>query len=144
VLLLVAAGGCAQSKVPAETVDPPSVSEEYRQFPVFFEGLKKAVAEKWDPQAALKRHPALWPEASRSNRHVLLSITLDAEGVLRDIQVKESSGVQILDAAAVAAFQKAQPFVTPPPPALLVKDGTVRFEFGFLMDFGRGNPPPVK
>jgi TonB family protein len=143
-LLLLTAVGCAHPEAPVQAVASPASDLEHREFADFYKGVRQAVYEKWNPQATIQRSGSQWALAARTNRYVLLSITLDAEGVLRDVQVAKSSGVPLLDAAAVAAFQKAQPFVTPAPPGPLVKDGTVHFEFGFFMDFGRGNPPPGK
>jgi TonB family protein len=141
-LLPLTAVGCAHPEVAVKEVESPVADDSNGQFAHFYDGVKAAVGEKWDPQAALKRYDPQGQFAYRTNRYTLLTITLDAEGVVRDIHIEKSSGVGFLDTAAIAAFQKAQPFVTPAPPVALLKDGILRFQFGFLMDFGRGNTPP--
>jgi TonB family protein len=65
----------------------------------------------------------------------LLSVKLDGGGVLRDVSVVKSSGLDFLDRTAVDAFQKAQPFSNPPQ-GLADSRGEIVFTFGFYLETG--------
>ena len=51
--------------------------------------------------------------------------------------VHRSSGVDFLDATALDAFRKAQPFVNPPR-GLANDHGEIAFVFGFYLEVGSG------
>lgn len=107
------------------------------KFATFFNRVKQAVGTHWDPNTPLRQRDPTHNIYGGRDRYTLLSITLDAQGGLRDVHVEKSSGVDFLDEAAIAAFQKSQPFPNPPP-GLLEKDNSIHFQFGFFMDFGGG------
>jgi TonB family protein len=105
----------------------------------YFETIKKAVAQSWDPHTPLRKADPTGAIYRGRDRYTLLSISLEPEGTLRYVCVEKSSGVDFLDEAAIAAFTKSQPF--PRPPAELVdKDNAVRFQFGFMLQFGDAPP----
>ena len=56
----------------------------------------------------------------------MLSVTLDTEGRVRDLVVTRSSGLDFLDAEAMQAFEKAQPFSNPP--RALAQNGIIRWQ----------------
>jgi TonB family protein len=103
----------------------------------FFNRVKQAVGTHWDPNSPLRQRDPTGQIYGGRDRYTLLSITLDAQGALREVHVEKSSGVDFLDEAAIAAFQKSQPFPNPPP-GLLEKDNAIHFQFGFFMEFGGG------
>jgi TonB family protein len=107
------------------------------KFATFFNRVKQVVGTHWDPQTPLRQRDHTGQIYGGRDRYTLLSITLDAQGGLREVHVEKSSGVDFLDEAAIAAFQKSQPFPNPPP-GLLEKDNAIHFQFGFFMDFGGG------
>lgn len=107
------------------------------KFATFFNRVKQAVGTHWDPNSPLRQRDPTGQIYGGRDRYTLLSITLDAQGALRDVHVEKSSGVDFLDEAAIAAFQKSQPFPNPPP-GLLEKDNAIHFQFGFFMEFGGG------
>jgi TonB family protein len=107
------------------------------KFATFFNRVKQAVGTHWDPNAPLRQRDPTGNIYGGRDRYTLLSITLDAQGALRDVHVEKSSGVEFLDEAAIAAFQKSQPFPNPPP-GLLEKDNAIHFQFGFFLEFGGG------
>jgi TonB family protein len=107
------------------------------KFATFFNRVKQAVGTHWDPNTPLRQRDPTSHIYGGRDRYTLLSITLDAQGALRDVHVEKSSGVDFLDEAAMAAFQKSQPFPNPPP-GLLEKDNAIHFQFGFFLEFGGG------
>jgi TonB family protein len=107
------------------------------KFATFFNRVKQAVGTHWDPNAALRQRDQTGQIYGGRDRYTLLSIILDAQGGLREVHVEKSSGVEFLDEAAIAAFQKSQPFPNPPP-GLLEKDNAIHFQFGFFLEFGGG------
>jgi TonB family protein len=107
------------------------------KFAGFFNRVKQNVAEVWNPMdAAQKRDPdgSLYFQKDRTT---ILSITLNNQGAVTDIKVARSSGLDFLDRTAIDAFEKAQPFVNPPP-GLADARGDIRFTFGFHVSTGGG------
>jgi len=107
------------------------------KFASFFNRVKQAVGTHWNPNAPLRTRDPTGNIYGGRDRYTLLSITLDAQGSLREVHVEKSSGVDFLDEEAIAAFQKSQPFPNPPP-GLLEKDNNIHFQFGFFLEFGGG------
>jgi TonB family protein len=94
------------SPEPDETV---LISKKWPYAP-FFNAVKRAVKEKWHPPA-------------QQTKPVVLRITLDRKGAFVKWRLLSSSGNADVDQAAIDAFQRAQPFPSPPP-GILDKDGT--------------------
>lgn len=69
--------------------------------------------------------------ASNENKITSLSITIDKFGNITDVKVKSTSGYNELDDAAIESFNKAGPF--PNPPSGLVKNGSAKIEWGFVV-----------
>ncbi len=69
--------------------------------------------------------------ASVDNRITSLVITLDSRGAIRDISLKGTSGLKLLDDAAIESFNQAGPF--PNPPKGMVKNGVATIEWGFVV-----------
>jgi TonB family protein len=111
---------------PARASSAPRTSGQY------FDSVKGTVASHWDPVKPWRERDPKGTLYAYKNRYVLLSIELDAAGKLLDAHVEKSSGLDFLDEAAVLAF-KDSAFAKPP--AALLKEGRVRFQFGFRMDF---------
>jgi TonB family protein len=70
------------------------------------------------------------------DRTTLLEVVLSADGGLSQAYVVRTSGVEVLDRAAVEAFQKAQPFLNPPQ-GLADSTGAIKFLFGFTFEGSR-------
>ncbi len=95
----------------------------------FFNRVKQAVSAKWDPNGRLRaKDPA--GRNSYGDRVTVVDVTLDSTGRIRDIFVARSSGLDYLDAEAVAAFERAAPFPNPPM-SLAQREGLIRFNFSF-------------
>jgi TonB family protein len=103
----------------------------------FFNRVKQSVGMHWDPNTQLRRRDPTGSIYSGKDRYTLVKVTLDQKGMLQDIHVEKSSGLDFLDLEAVASFQRAQPFPNPPA-GLLEADATVRFSFGFFLEMGGG------
>jgi TonB family protein len=103
----------------------------------FFNRVKQNVGMHWDPNVQLRRRDPSGSIYSGRDRYTLLNVTLDQKGMVQDIRVEKSSGLDFLDMEAIASFQRAQPFPNPPA-GLLDSDATVRFQFGFFLEMGGG------
>jgi TonB family protein len=107
------------------------------KFAPFFNRVKQSVGMHWNPNTQLRRRDPTGTIYSGKDRYTLVNVTLDQKGVLEDIRIEKSSGLDFLDLEAVASFQRAQPFPNPPA-GLLEDDSKVRFSFGFYMELGGG------
>jgi TonB family protein len=103
----------------------------------FFNRVKQSVATHWDPNSQLRRRDPTGTIYSGRDRHTLVNVTLNEKGMVQEIRVERSSGLDFLDLEAVASFQRAQPFPNPPA-GLLEPDSMVRFSFGFYLEMGGG------
>ncbi len=67
------------------------------------------------------------------DRRSLIQMTLDREGNLVDVAIREPSGVPALDDEAIRAIREAAPFLNPP--SALFRDGDrISFSFGFTVN----------
>jgi TonB family protein len=103
----------------------------------FFNRVKQSVGMHWDPNSQLRRRDPTGAIYSGKDRYTLVNVTLDQKGMVQEIRVEKSSGLDFLDLEAVSSFQRAQPFPNPPA-GLLDSDATVSFSFGFYMEMGGG------
>jgi TonB family protein len=103
----------------------------------FFNRVKQNVGMHWDPNSELRRRDPTGGIYSGKDRYTLVNVTLDQKGMVQEIHVEKSSGLDFLDLEAVASFERAQPFPNPPA-GLLDGDSTVRFSFGFFLEMGGG------
>ena len=71
------------------------------------------------------------PASMRTKNVTSLAIILNSKGSIIDIKVKTASGIRELDEAAIESFNKAGPF--PNPPEGMIKNGTARIEWGFIV-----------
>ena len=110
-------------------------SREFK-FASFFNRLKRGVSQHWRPLGEYQRRDPTGNIYGFRSRVTILTVTLNADGSLQNVEVKHSSGVDFLDREAIAAFHRAEPF--PNPPHGLIDDaGRIVFPFGFHLDFGR-------
>jgi TonB family protein len=101
----------------------------------FFNRVKKSVGQTWNPVRELSKRDPTGSIYGARDRDTLLSITLDARGNLRDAFVEKSSGLDFLDLEAIRAFERAQPFMNPPP-GMLDENNMIQFKFGFSLTMG--------
>ena len=144
-LTLACMAGCKTPSSSAQT-------SEWKYAP-FFDQVKRAVGRTWDPNALLREHDPTGKIYGGRDRYTILEVTLGSDGLLKDIQVHRSSGVDFLDEAAIVSFRRAEPFPYPPS-GLFGSNGTVTFPFGLDLEAGRAPvirssgttslpPPPV-
>jgi TonB family protein len=101
----------------------------------FFNRVKQSVGMHWDPGTKLRTRDPTGNIYGGRDRYTVVNVTLDSRGMLKDVYVEKSCGVDFLDLEAMASFERAQPFPNPPPG--LAGDGTnVRFTFGFYLELG--------
>jgi TonB family protein len=106
----------------------------------FFNRVKQAVAAKWDPNGRLK---AKAPKREYSaERTTVLGIALRPDGSIADAFVLKPCGIDQLDQEAIAAFERAAPFLNPP--AALVENGYIRFQFGYTLTYENGFMPVMR
>jgi TonB family protein len=107
------------------------------KFAGFFNRVKQNVAEVWNPMDAARVRDPTGNVYFNKDRTTVLSVTLNPQGTITEIKVARSSGLDFLDQTAIDAFEKAQPFVNPPP-GLADARGDIRFTFGFHVSTGGG------
>ena len=107
------------------------------KFAGFFNRVKQNVAEVWNPMDAARVRDPTGSRYFNKDRTTVLAVTLNPQGTITEIKVARSSGLDFLDQTAIDAFEKAQPFVNPPP-GLADARGDIRFTFGFHVSTGGG------
>lgn len=120
-----------------EEGDGTFLSTREWQYAGFFNRVKQSVGQHWEPNAALQIRDPSGKMYGGRDRITLLTVVLDPDGKLKSSAVEQSSGLDFLDAEAMRAFERAQPFPNPPP-GLVAADHTVKFQFGFYMQMSGG------
>jgi TonB family protein len=105
----------------------------------FFNRVKQSVGMHWDPGQQLRQRDRTGEIYGGRDRYTVLNVTLNERGMVKDIFVEKSCGLDFLDLEAIGAFERAQPFPNPPP-GLMSGDATVRFTFGFYLEMGSSAP----
>lgn len=103
----------------------------------FFNRVKQSVGMNWDPASRLRQRDPTGTIYGGRDRYTVLSVTLNEKGMVKDVFVEKSCGLDFLDLEAIRSFERAQPFPNPPP-GLIASDSTVRFSFGFFLEMGGG------
>jgi len=103
----------------------------------FFNRMKRAVHQTWDPVSIWRRHDPTGAVYGLKNRITRVRVSLTPSGQLAQVIVVSPSGVDLLDAEAARAFRAAAPFPHPPG-ALVGDDGLITFDFGFYLQIDGG------
>lgn len=119
-------GGAPNDALDVPEGDGTFLNTREWKYAAFFNRVKQAVSAKWDPNGRLRQRNA---DPGIAARVTVMTVTLKADGSLADLFVAQSSGMDVLDAEAMRAFEQAAPFSNPP--ASLVEHGFIRFNFGF-------------
>lgn len=107
------------------------------KYATFFNRIKESIARQWDPKRSIQRFDPEGAMIGKQDRITILTVTIDPEGKLKTIQLKEKSGVGYLDDEAIRSFKEGGPF--PHPPAALFKHKKeYSFDFGFFIDVEQG------
>lgn len=96
----------------------------------FFDRLKKGVNRHWRGVDVYVRHDPTRHTYGTKSLLTWLSVTIDRDGNVTDIDVLEQSGADFLDEEAIRTMRAAAPFVNPPE-ALFKGRDTFTFRFGF-------------
>ncbi len=115
-----------------EDASSTSLNSKKWTYADFFNRVKRAVAEEWHPDELLKQHDPQGNIYGAVDRKTVLKVRLTPEGRVADVKVAKSSGVDFLDAEAMSAFARGQPYINPPP-GLVESDKFIRFNFGFIV-----------
>lgn len=116
-----------------EESDETSLNTRSFKYATFYNRVKRRVSQRWDPVSAQRRYDPTLAIYGYGNRLTVLKVTLDKHGNLITTAVKQSSGVDFLDQAAISAVSDAAPFPNPPT-GIVEQDGTIRFPFGFFFE----------
>lgn len=103
----------------------------------FFNRIKQYVGMHWDPNTVVRTKDPTGEIYLYKDRYTVVAVTLDQQGLLKNISVDKSCGVEFLDTEAMQAFRRAQPFPNPPP-GLQNDHGEIRFTFGFYLEVNKG------
>jgi TonB family protein len=99
----------------------------------FFQRVKERVRSEWQPAEVWRSRDPTGKRYGIRDRLTVLRVTLDPEGLLREVQIARQSGLGFLDDEARRAFAAAGPYPNPPR-GLLNDRGEVQFNFGFMFE----------
>jgi protein TonB len=102
----------------------------------YYNRIKKRLKQHWEPRIQEKIVKILRKGrkiASVNDKITHLVITLDKHGELKRIQVKQASGYNDLDDAAIEAFRAAAPFPNPPK-GIVTGAGEVQIPWSFVLE----------
>ncbi len=102
----------------------------------YYNRIKSKLRQHWEPRIKQKIVKILRKGrriASTNDKITRLVITLDKHGELQRIQVKNASGYNDLDDAAIEAFKAAAPFPNPPT-GLVTGQGVVEIPWDFVLE----------
>ncbi len=108
------------------------------KFSSFFNRVKAAVAQQWQPGTVYRRHDPTGKIYGFRSRLTVLRVTLDSEGNIENLLLNRSCGLSFLDDEAIRAFRAAGPFPNPPSRLVDPKTNTIEFSFGFLFEITKG------
>ena len=118
--------------VTEEAADTILRSNKYR-YADFFYRVKESVRRHWHPDRVYRQRDPTGRVYGVKDRYTVLRVTLDEGGHLRNLLTTRDSGLEFLDAEALGAFRRAQPFPNPPS-GMLDELGRVVFQFGFYFE----------
>ena len=98
----------------------------------YFQRVRRNLRQHWNPREKYRRRDPWGKIYGVRDRLTVLSVVLDDEGMLHDLQLVQGSGVGFLDEEAIRAFRLARSFPNPPS-GLVETDGFIRFRFGFAV-----------
>lgn len=128
-------GGSVDHLDDVENGDENSLNSRKVIYASFFNRMKRAVAQNWDPATVWRRADPQGSVYGFKTRITSVRVSLTPNGALAKIVVTDSSGVQDLDDEAVRSFHAAAPFPNPPD-QLVEKSGLITFGFSFYFEIG--------
>ncbi len=124
-------------------------SREFK-YATFINQMRTGIGQQWYPRVrdAVRQRDPDGSLFAYKERTVVLAITLDTAGNVKDLSVLQSSSLDFFDRVAVASVREAQPFPNPPR-GMFQPEGEVRIPFSFTLYPGTGRAtlfwrPPVQ
>lgn len=108
------------------------------RFASFFNRVKAAVAQRWNPGAVYRRNDPTGNVYGFKTRLTVLKIWLYPDGRLKKVVLRRPCGLGFLDDEAIRAFKAAAPFPNPPKRLVNKKTNLITFSFGFIFEIIRG------
>ncbi len=104
------------------------------KYATYMNQVRRQIGDEWYPrvQSASKDRDPEGKHFFYKERTVVLGVTLDTTGHVRDLAVLQSSNVEFFDRIAMTSVEKAQPFLNPPS-GMFHADGVVTFPFAFTL-----------
>jgi TonB family protein len=127
----VAGGGSVDHLEDVVEGDKTALNAREFIYASFFNRIKRQVAQVWQPGSVFSRAGAA-QNATAKTWPTEVRVSLRPDGRLAAIIITKASGMTELDSEAIRSFRAAGPF--PNPPAELVKNGLIQFEFGFFFE----------
>lgn len=109
-------------------------TQEFKYYGFYFR-IRQRLEQYWGntlKEKVAKMYRAGRSVASESDKITALVVHLDEKGKIIQVTVKDSSGVNELDEAAIESFNKAGPFPNPPK-GMLDSNGRIKIEWGFVV-----------
>ncbi len=109
-------------------------AKEYAHW-LYFQRIKSLLGPVWrlDIDEKMRSMQLSGRKLAKNESVTQVVVVLDTAGAVRKTTIIESSGSEMLDKSAVAAFLTASPFPNPPV-ALRRKDGTVSIRWKFIVN----------
>ena len=104
------------------------------KYATFMNRMRSEIAQQWFPRVR-DAQQARDPEGRLyfyKERTVILGLTIDTNGNVKDLSVLQSSNVDFFDRVAMSSVQAAQPFPNPPR-GMFHDEEQVRIPFSFVM-----------
>lgn len=114
-------------------------SREFK-YASFFNRLKRGVSQHWHPNAEYQRRDPTGNIYGFRSRITVVDITISIDGTVKQVQLRQSSGLDFLDNEATSAVQRAGPFPNPPK-GLFGDNPDITFAFGFHLEFSQQGLP---
>ena len=110
------------------------------KYATFMNRMKSEIANQWYPRVrdAQRQRDPDGSVYFYKERTVVLGLTIDTSGNVKDLSVLQSSNVEFFDRLAVSSVQAAQPFPNPPR-GMFHDEDQVRIPFSFTMYPGDHN-----
>lgn len=104
----------------------------------FFNRVADAIRRTWVGGEAIGRVDPDGRVYGFEDRHTLVEITIDVDGDVVDVALRDASGADVLDAEAMRSVRAAGPFHNPPR-ALFGGNDRFSFAFGFNVTYNRAH-----
>ncbi len=124
-------GAPAPDKIDAPEGEETALNSKRWIYASFFNRVKQQIAQHWNPVAVYQRRDPYRNIYGVKDRSTILSVVLKPNGHLESVSIAQSCGLIFLDNEAIRSVKAAQPF--PNPPKGLIKNGKIRFKFGFTL-----------